>query len=785
MATTIPSHALSGWRERWRRGPGLPSLVFGVLLPLGTLGVELVTGLCAGALFDPMPTLLHLVLVALVPACNLWVWSSFTRTHTRPRRLAFANGIAIAVAALYTVLFLPILPVAAVAIAYFGLGLLPWSPALALIAALCLRAHLKREAAEAQRKIATWPGMLCGALALFAADLPQTLTAYGMSQATSASAKKQMHGIRWLRAVGNEEAMLRFCYARSGHATGLASLLMRTHHVSPLAAREVYYRVTGHVFNTQPEPTSLHRRGWMNWDADQGTQTVGARVDGLSLASSRIDGSIDAKAALAYLEWTLVMKNDSSIMSEARAQVALPPGAVVSRLTLWVDGEEREAAFAARGQVTAAYQAVVSRRRDPVLVTTAGTDRISVQMFPVPPNGEMKARIGMTVPLQLDHLRQGTLPLPYFHERNFQLAESFRHAVWLEAKSPLAAGSRRAQLTPGGAYSLQVELTDGALTEPGSLITVSRDPSTTAWARDPVATGNVINQVIELVPTVVPDRLTVVIDSSASMAAFAQPIAEALSRLPPGVELFVRFADEMTDALIAPTTPQDAAASIRGHEFIGGEDNTAALAQALDKIQPAHNGVLVWIHGPQPVVLQTTEAIEQRLERSGQTRWYDVQVTPGPNRIAERLDGVANLRTLSLSGLHALFTRWRTGGNDILIHRSQISGARTEGAAAEQTSDHLARLWAHDEVNRRLYLEHAPRPSIIELAHDYQLVTPVTGAVVLETQQQYDAAGLTPVPEGTVPSIPEPEEWALMIVAALVLLYAWKARPRMIRHDTV
>ena len=54
---------------------------------------------------------------------------------------------------------------------------------------------------------------------------------------------------------------------------------------------------------------------------------------------------------------------------------------------------------------------------------------------------------------------------------------------------------------------------------------------------------------------------------------------------------------------------------------------------------------------------------------------------------------------------------------------------------AHETSDHLARLWANDEVARIL----APRDAELEdeaiiLAARYQLVTPVTGAVVLETE---------------------------------------------------
>lgn len=787
MTTMTPPPWLAGWTMRWRTGPGLPSLLFGVLLPLGTLGFELATQLCATGVFDPIPTLLHVVLVALVPACNFLVWSSFTRLHTRPRVLAFANGIAIAVAAWYSLLFLPLLPIGAVAIVYFGLGLLPWSPVFALIAALCLRAHLKRAAIEERRAMSTWPGVLCGALALVAADLPHALTKYGMTMATSSSTTEQARGLRLLRAVGDEESMLRFCYVRAGRGTDLISAVLGRREVSPEPARDVYYRVTGDVFNARPEPKHLRRSRWRDWDTDQGTQTVGARQQGLSLASSRFDGSVDANAAFAYLEWTLVMKNDASSASEARAQVALPPGAVVSRLTLWVNGEEREAAFAGRGRVTEAYRAVVARRRDPVLVTTAGADRIAVQMFPVPAHGEMKARIGMTVPLQFDHLRQGALQLPYFHERNFESAEHLTHSVWIEAKSPLTAGRHEASVAPEGAYSLQLHLTDQEITEASSIVTVPRAPSLHSWSQDQRASGSVITQDLQIVPTSPPARLVVVIDSSASMAAFAQPIADALSRLPPGLELFVIFADDLTDpaAAIVPTTPVDAAASIRNHDFIGGQDNTAALTQALDRVLERQNSRLVWIHGPQPVILRTSESIEQRLDRRGQIPWYDVQVKPGVNRIGERLEGVAHIQTLSFARLQALFARWRSGGNEIIVQRKRVPSAPTAEHASEQTSDHLTRLWANDEVKRLLYVEAAARESIVQLAHDYQLVTPVTGAVVLETQQQYDAAGLTPVPEGTVPSIPEPEEWALMIIAALVLLYASRRRAVANRHVAI
>ena len=88
---------------------------------------------------------------------------------------------------------------------------------------------------------------------------------------------------------------------------------------------------------------------------------------------------------------------------------------MVSRLTLWIDGEEREAAFGGRSQVKTAYKETVQQRRDPVLVTTCGPDRVLVQCFPVPPGGgRMKLRLGITAPLVLTAADTGCLRFALF-----------------------------------------------------------------------------------------------------------------------------------------------------------------------------------------------------------------------------------------------------------------------------------------------------------------------------------------------------------------------------------
>ncbi|MFN8654923.1 MAG: VIT domain-containing protein [Candidatus Obscuribacterales bacterium] len=73
---------------------------------------------------------------------------------------------------------------------------------------------------------------------------------------------------------------------------------------------------------------------------------------------------VEPQGAVGYEEWTFNFKNDSDTQQEARTQIALPPGAVVSRLTLWINDKPHEAVFGSREKTKSAYKSVVYRQRD-------------------------------------------------------------------------------------------------------------------------------------------------------------------------------------------------------------------------------------------------------------------------------------------------------------------------------------------------------------------------------------------------------------------------------------
>jgi vault protein inter-alpha-trypsin-like protein len=528
----------------------------------------------------------------------------------------------------------------------------------------------------------------------------------------------------------------------------------------------------------------------VDFDTDQGGTIIAGKVKGLSLSGSRIDGSTDADAGLSYLEWTLNFKNDSAMQQEARSEVQLPPGGVVSRLTLWVNGEEREAAFAGRAQARQAYQQVVTTRRDPVLVTTAGRDRVLVQCFPVNPNGgEMKVRIGITAPLVLEDEGEGRLLLPHFRDRNFRIPDHLTHAIWIESKAQLQSDSKSLESEQPAAnlHAVRGALQDTELLNPESTVRLFRTAGIEqVWTRNLTkGDGEVVRQFIREKQSPARSRVVLVVDTSRSMQDSSREISAALRSLPRDFELMMVLADgnglyeEGASQKAITANAWELARELDRVRFAGGADNVPALARAWDLAAQNPGSAIVWIHSPQLLQLQAVEELRQRWERRPDgPPLYAVQTGNGPDRIEEKLDGVFLLESVPRMGrlqsdLEKLFAQLSGRLKTLEFVRSNEKlGQVPNSSNASETSGHLARLWANDEVRR--LMTSTDEKSVAEatqLAVAYQLVTPVSGAVVLETREQYTAAGLKPVDPGTVPTIPEPEMVMLIAIVSAFILW--------------
>src|SRR5262249_40141700 len=151
-------------------------LALGVLYPAVVIGIELATHMCAQTFFDPMPTWGHVVAIAFVPFTNFVIWMYLE--HGGPwsiKGLIFVQGIAIAIASIYALLFLPLVPIAFVAI-LVGIGLLPLAPLAAFVCALRLRTALARTRPDLRLGRPLLGGLAAGLVLLVALDVAPSVT---------------------------------------------------------------------------------------------------------------------------------------------------------------------------------------------------------------------------------------------------------------------------------------------------------------------------------------------------------------------------------------------------------------------------------------------------------------------------------------------------------------------------------------------------------------------------------------------------------------------------------
>jgi hypothetical protein len=760
---------------------------WGVVLPAIVALLEISTSFCGGVFFDPVPTWWHALLILLVPAINAWFLKG--APGGKESMKGFAAGLAVVVAVFYGLLFLPLAPLSMVALIVLGMGVLSLTPIFAGIWTWRIGRRMGKASPDRRRyRTGWWAGLATAVVGLMALEGPALWTRSQLAAATGNSTDREA-AVEKLRAFHSPRALLLACYERNGEmgrATDIAGWMERGWQF-PLQAlgepvppaldtakvRDVFFRVTGKPFTSmkpprlagEPRVNRRSRGDTQEWEFDDhvGSDDVAVRLKNLDLSESRFDGHVDPRSRLGYGEWTMVFHNRAMNAQEARCQVLLPRGGRISRLTLWINGEPREAAFNAVSKVKAAYKAVaVVQRRDPVLVTMCGPDTVMVQCFPVPAGGDMKIRFGITAPLDGD-----LWEMPRILERNFGLTDGLEHAVWLQSEGTFDLlekdAQKRTAATDGPGRSMAITLPASSVSNGLFAVksTAVSGEAPAVWCEDKFAPAYERYLVRE--PKTChrkPEgKLLVVIDGSQSMNDAKPWLLDALD----GRDAELLLADDG----VRPVTVRE----LQDHRFSGGRDNEPALREAVRRAKSGEAGDIVWLHGPQAVGLSQAEALLQLIERG--TRMpviHEVMAAPGPNRLAEALHRSGAMRRGPAllnprEDLAAFFDTLAVERDEPAWHwRRSATAPEGMGAAVW---DHLARQWAIESVDSPLSgVPETDRPA---LAARYQLVTRVSGAVVLETMEQYEKHGLKPVDENSVPqvpNVPEPSSSLLVLLAA-------------------
>ncbi len=487
-------------------------------------------------------------------------------------------------------------------------------------------------------------------------------------------------------------------------------------------------------------------------DVNLGNTEVGNLRPGLSLQESQLTGHVDAKTLTSALYWTLVFNNQAEQNEEARCRIKLPTGAVVSRATLWINGKEQEAAFDTREKVQAAYQWIVKKNRDPLLITETKDGLVHLQAFPVPKWGEMKVRFGITAPLDPKTTKQFRLEPPRILSANFETADAPTN-VKLESNASIAAnleGGKSTALNPGNVV-LRGQF---KLDNPSQRLQFNINSDTefkTVTSRATHAEQNsFITESLNKV-TEAPISLAVVMDGSKSVSQHRAEIERGLKSIPSSIRTKFFIANRHN-----PETPgslADALGLLSKHDDMGCDDSKA-LEQAKAFVVKEHRGTILWLHGSQSYINEDDKARLRKLMMSGdhRLRIYDFQMdSDEPNQIKSYLqeldkDASPEFKTIFQSGsvendlTDFASTSLRTGAVLQMV-REKTHEANGQNVIYDfPVASRMSTLWAAEEARRLVTQGDSSAAGI--LGSVYRIVTPVTGAVVLETENDYQRNNL-------------------------------------------
>ncbi len=752
---------------------GCAAGVFG-LLPFVGLIAELTTGMLSDfhLLF---PTIGHRVVALLAVTANLLL--QFGAWHT-PRHLslrAVATGFVTGMALLYALVEAPATPLIVAAIFFAGLGFLAMAPYWCLLGLLRLWPKLVSDWRAAGRS-GTRLLLLAGSAGVLpvvwavgisheASDHPRALQQLASSMRRGDADAAEIERLAQQVRLAPTAPQLLACRVGIDVAEDRLGGFM----LGKPQARWWFLDVLGRMeVSAEEAQLAMHRARGVDWRELPGAweqrswEELSRRNSPTAWQASRFEVQVDRDAAVARVDWLVTATGMLKRSTEGVFELQLPTGAVASGLSLWIDGVERPAAFAAQQRVERAFEAVTAAARDPALLRELSPGHLRLRLFPLnqalPP---MRARVRCTVPLQLG-ATGNQLRLP--RVSSDVPAPDTGHEVVVDGlPQPFRGTLDDAQL------ALPIDVPRGA---------------TTAVSTD--ADGLVLQR---LLPAPQPHPLTaavLVIEASTTVQQRLPDLATVLDAFPPTTLCTVLVVHG--DRYVERTGRADDATLrtwLSGESGLGGVDARPALRHARHLAERDDRRVF-WLHGA-CAMLDTTQhqpadndqpIFAVALHEGHNCVRDDAAIAAWLHDLAPGQTAADALRVLAEVARRGISADAFGGSGPVLRVCERVDAAPADAAVVD---DQLARLWAATRARRSL--GSGKHDEAMQLAARYRLVTAGAGAVVLEKPADYAAHDLDATvrigaePRDLVGSAPVPEPGTLLLVGS-GLAAAWCLRRR-------
>lgn len=497
---------------------------------------------------------------------------------------------------------------------------------------------------------------------------------------------------------------------------------------------------------------------------------------GDELYTEEVDSKINIwpQYRIAYTDMTIKVACNYNEMrwrpeQEAIYSFYLPEGSAVTSLSLWIDGKESPGILTTKSKADSAYKTIVGREaRDPSVLHWQEGNRVSVRVFPVLPGSFRLFRVGVTSPLQMDQGR-------------------------MEYQSIDMEGPSR--LLTKGPVSIQLMGKTTDLQTPAGFKTGSdqtlqyngRFKAGWALSMEPadIAAGNAFH--------------------FNGHTYSVKPYQHQRTHFQPG-KIYLDINKAWT------YEEYEAALKLPGqHEFYVAEDEQLVQVTEENRIRMFKNQhkrqfSLFPVHAIKAAdsALLITKGPEQspNLNELKGTQFLDelkAYLAPKPRLRLFCIDGALQpyLRSLkeyrvfhydqgSIDDCSLLLARKEfsmdiENEKQVVIDHSNMMITKSEDAASGNAPDHLMRLFTYNHVMQQagsgLLNGETPADSLVQQAAEAHVVTPVSSLVVLESKADYERFdikasenSLHNAANASKGAVPEPHEWALIILAILILV---------------
>ncbi|MBO0932174.1 XrtN system VIT domain-containing protein [Fibrella aquatilis] len=471
----------------------------------------------------------------------------------------------------------------------------------------------------------------------------------------------------------------------------------------------------------------------------------------------------------------------------------LPEGSAVSALSLWIDGREAPARLTTQTKADSAYKTIVGvESRDPSVVTWQEGNRVTVRVFPVMPGKVRQVKIGITSPLQLID-SQLVYRNPWFEGPDASKATetvnlSFDTEPTALTMRGLSGEVMNRTLTRERDYQpdWSLEFTPPPLSpEPFRLdgkayqVGAYRSAIHPFWPTDLYLdvneswTADEFSAICETVDSQHTIRLWVVNDGLLKVtptnrdSLFAELVKKPFSLFP-----IDRINSPATALLITKGADGPTLADLNGS--LMADRLAKKSVSLLAPINAVNLGVVL------PPYLKTlTELGVLHMVTTNLTQLRDTYLTR-----QQFPTNTAAPDEVSLPNSGMVIRQLNTG--------QQADNQRVLVSNKPQTAslapDHLLRLFTYNQLMQRVgrrYFDKAYRndSTLAAVAQKGHVVSPVSSLVVLETQQDYDRFDIKKDQNGLDNAtlkqdgaVPEPHEWAMLVVVALLVGWFYAKR---------